>query len=64
MIAFEDGATFSPPCTCLKNRTAMTFPKHYSVKTIFGDFGPITIKDLVNVDNTRLDKARWERATT
>ena len=36
----------------------MTFPKHYSVKTIFGDFGPITIKDLVNEYNTRLDKAR------
>ena len=36
----------------------MTFPKYYSVKTIFGDFGPITIKDLVNEYNTCLDKAR------
>ena len=65
------------PSTCLKKRevvftffflpllikkTRMTFPRYYSVQTVFGHYGPITVRDLVKDYNAQLDKARLGKA--
>ena len=42
----------------LKNEAlGMKRPHYYSVKTMFGELGPITIRDLVRDYNALLDKA-------
>ena len=39
----------------------MTLPNYYSVKTVFGIFGPITIRDLVDRYNAILDQKQLGR---
>ena len=39
----------------------MKHPKYYSVRTMFGELGPITIRDLVRDYNALLDKEGWDK---
>ena len=52
--AFNEGLFFF-----LASVKKMPYAKYYSVKTMFGELGPITIKDLVRDYNALLDKAGW-----